>query len=373
MGHRLELDDDLGALFRQALAGAHEEGHASPTPVVDVGADGDEGLGVRILTPLLVIALDRLALAGPGHILAAHGDALGLVGGDGAKRAQHLDLFVAHRVRVQVAGRLHRHQAQQLQHMVLQHVPQRAVFVVIGPAVADPHGLADGDLDVVDRQIVPQRLEDGVAEPQGDQVLHRLLAQIVVDAEHLVLAEGVGHGVVDVQEGRQVAPDRLFQNDAAVLFGQTGGLHRRYDAGVQRRGHGQERGDLAVAHLVLQRFQAVGRGGVHRQIIQPRLHPRPAVLVPRLVGLGLGLHRVVDLGDIVVGAFVRTRGADDLQPVGQQTVVLEEIQRRQQHAHRQIAAAAEQNESRHGLSLQRSRFVGPTPLRCRLAFARFGA
>ncbi|MNI21492.1 hypothetical protein D3C73_750190 [compost metagenome] len=176
MGHRLELDDDLGALLWKPLAGAHEEGHPRPAPVVDIGPDGDEGLRVRRLAALGLIAVDGAALDRAFHILAAHGDAFGVLGGDGAQRAQHLHLFVAHRIRVQVAGRLHRHEAQQLQHMVLHHVPQRAVFVVIRPAVADADRLTDRDLHMVDGQIVPQRFEDGVAEAQGDQVLHRLLA-----------------------------------------------------------------------------------------------------------------------------------------------------------------------------------------------------
>ena len=224
--------------------------------------------------------------------------------------------------------------------MVLQHVAQGAVFVIVGPAVADPHRFADRDLHVVDGQVVPQRLEDRVAEPQRDQVLDRLLAQIVVDAEDLVLAEGVGHGVVDFEEGLQVAPNRLFQHDAAVLFGKARRLHRCDDAGIERRGYGQEGGDLAVADLVLQRLETFGRGGVHRQIVQAGLHSRPAGFVPDLVGLGACLNRLVHLGDIVVGALFGARGADDLQTVGQQAVVFEEIERRQKHAHRQIAAAA---------------------------------
>ena len=45
------------------------------------------------------------------------------------------------------------------------------------------------DLDVVDVLAVPDRLEEAVGEAQGEDVLRRLLAEEVVDAEDLVLVE----------------------------------------------------------------------------------------------------------------------------------------------------------------------------------------
>ena len=79
--------------------------------------------------------------------------------------------------------RLHRHQREQLQHVVLDHVAQRAGTVVVAAAVLDAEGLGHGDLHVVDVLRVPQRLEQRVGEAQRQQVLHRLLAEVVVDAE----------------------------------------------------------------------------------------------------------------------------------------------------------------------------------------------
>ena len=48
------------------------------------------------------------------------------------------------------------------------------------------------DLDVGDVLAAPQRLEQRIAEAQREQVLHRGLAQVVVDAEDLLLAEHAG-------------------------------------------------------------------------------------------------------------------------------------------------------------------------------------
>ena len=72
--------------------------------------------------------------------------------------------------------------------MVLDHVAQHAGLVVVAAALADVDFLGHGDLHVVDVVAVPHRLENRVGEPQHEQVLHRLFAEIVVDAVDLLLA-----------------------------------------------------------------------------------------------------------------------------------------------------------------------------------------
>ena len=87
--------------------------------------------------------------------------------------------------------------------MVLDQVAQRAGVVVVPGAAADPDVLGGGDLDVVDVVAVPDRLEQRVGEPQRHQVLDGLLAQVVVDPEHLRLVEDLQHlGVQPRAEAR---------------------------------------------------------------------------------------------------------------------------------------------------------------------------
>ena len=69
--------------------------------------------------------------------------------------------------------------------MVLHHVAQRAGLVVELRAALDADVLGDGDLHVLDAAAPPQRLEQRIAEAQRQQVLHRLLAEIVIDAKDL--------------------------------------------------------------------------------------------------------------------------------------------------------------------------------------------
>jgi hypothetical protein len=76
--------------------------------------------------------------------------------------------------------------------VVLDDVAHRAGSLVEPAAILDTNGLSDGDLHVVHPGAVPDRFEDRVREPDGKQVLHRLLGQVVVDPEDLLLGEHRG-------------------------------------------------------------------------------------------------------------------------------------------------------------------------------------
>ena len=87
-----------------------------------------------------------------------------------------------------VDRRLHRRQREELEHVVLDHVAQRAGLLVVAAAPLDAERLGDGDLHVVDVAAVPERLEDAVGEAEDQDVLDRLLAEVVVDAVDLRLS-----------------------------------------------------------------------------------------------------------------------------------------------------------------------------------------
>ena len=119
------------------------------------------------------------------------------------------DLFL---LRPQVIGvegdrLLHRGQGQQLQQVVLDHVAGRAHAVVIPGPAAGADVLGHGDLDMVHIVGVPQRLEQLVGEAQRQDVLHRLLAQVMIDPEHRVRREHRLHDVVELPGRFQVMPN----------------------------------------------------------------------------------------------------------------------------------------------------------------------
>ncbi len=99
--------------------------------------------------------------------------------------------------------------------MVLNHVAERAGMVVERAAAAlHAHRFGGGDLHVVDELPVHDRLEDRVAEAEGQQVLHGLLAQIVVDAVDLVLAEPLEDIRIQRPRGGQIVAKRFFDDHA---------------------------------------------------------------------------------------------------------------------------------------------------------------
>ena len=73
--------------------------------------------------------------------------------------------------------------------MVLDDVAGCADAVVVASASADADILRHRDLDGVDVVCLPQGLKHGVREAHGHDVLDRFLAQIVVNAEDILLIE----------------------------------------------------------------------------------------------------------------------------------------------------------------------------------------
>ena len=99
--------------------------------------------------------------------------------------------------------------------VVLDDVTGGADAVVVAAATAEPDVLGHGDLHVVDVVRVPDRIEQLVGEAQRQDVLHRLLAQVVVDAEHRRLGEDAVDHLVERAGALQIVAERLLDDDAA--------------------------------------------------------------------------------------------------------------------------------------------------------------
>ena len=103
--------------------------------------------------------------------------------------------------------------------MVLYHVAQCASLLVERAAAFDAKGFSHGDLHVVNVVTFPDRLEDAVGEPEDQEILNGFLAQVVIDAEDLALAEDCVDLVVELAGGVEVVSERFFNDDggAAIL------------------------------------------------------------------------------------------------------------------------------------------------------------
>ena len=124
--------------------------------------------------------------------------------------------------------------------MVLDHVAQRAGVVVVAAAVFDADGLRRRDLHAVDVTAVPDRLEDHVREAQRHDVLHRLFAEVVVDAVDLALVEDLRD--LGLQRARrvEVGTERLLDDDPrpalwVVVRPEAGSVELFDDLGEDRR------------------------------------------------------------------------------------------------------------------------------------------
>src|SRR5882724_6382660 len=218
MWRLLEEDRDLRDPLGEALARAQVERHARPAPRVDEELHGHEGLGLRRAAHarLLAVAGDLLAGERAGRVLPAHDMGVHLTSGNGSQRLQDLELLVAHGVRVHGHGRLQRDQAHDLEEVVLHHVAQDALRLEVAAAPLDAHGLGARDLHVVDEAVVPDRLEDAVREAEDEEVLDRLLPEVVVDAIDARLVEDLVQRLVEGLRRGEIPAERLLDDDARI-------------------------------------------------------------------------------------------------------------------------------------------------------------
>src|SRR5579862_5454728 len=96
---------------------------------------------------------------------------------------------------------------------------------------------------MVDIAAVPHRFENAVREPKNEDILDRLLAQIMVDAIDLVLRQDLLDLAVERSRGIEIVSERFLENDApplaAGLVGQSRGAQLPHHL-AKKVGRGRE-------------------------------------------------------------------------------------------------------------------------------------
>ena len=165
--------------------------------------------------------------------------------------------------------------------MVLDDVACGADAVVVSGAPGHADVLGHGDLHVVDIVVVPDRLVHGVGEAQCQDVLHGLLAQVVVDAEHARRVEHLGDHAVELLGAGQVMAERFFDDDATpgtlggfrqAAVGQLAGDLRE---GARRYGH-VERVVAAGTAVAVEFGHGVGQAFERLGVVEGSLHEADA-------------------------------------------------------------------------------------------------
>ena len=227
--------------------------------------------------------------------------------------------------------------------MVLHHVADRPGLVVVIAALADADLLGDGDLDVIHVLAVPKRLEQDVAEADRHQVLHRLLAEIVVDAEDHALAEMLGEDGVEFAGAGEIMPERLLHHDPRHVVGEA----MRHDLARERAE--EVRRDRQVVGAYALRARQLGKPvpaavalGVDRRVVD-HAHERVEAL-----GVHAPRRRVANRrsGHFAVGVRVHfaPRRPDDADIPVNLSGAEAPVQRRQDLLFRQIPGAAKDDQ-----------------------------
>ncbi len=163
------------AVTGKTLAGADVERHTLPAPRVDLKSQRHKGFRLRV-------GLDAWLVAITAKLTAHH-----ILRPERANSFQHLGFFVPQHLDIHAGRRLHRNIGQNLQQMVLHDVAERARAVVKIAATLDTEVFRHRDLHAFDELPIPQRLEKRIGKAEKEQVLHRVFAQVVVDAKNVLL------------------------------------------------------------------------------------------------------------------------------------------------------------------------------------------
>ena len=103
-----------------------------------------------------------------------------------------------------------------LEQVILDDVTDGPDLLVEAPASFHVERFRHGDLHVVDMVAVPERLEERVRKPEIEQILHRLLREVVVDAKDGRFLERGMQRPVESPGRREVASERLLDHDACA-------------------------------------------------------------------------------------------------------------------------------------------------------------
>jgi len=101
--------------------------------------------------------------------------------------------------------------------MVLNDVADDSGFLVEPAASLDAEAFGHGDLDALNVLVIPAGLDQRVGKTEVDEILDRLLAQIVVDSEDRLLGKKMMKRAVQLTGRGEIAAKRLFHDDAGIL------------------------------------------------------------------------------------------------------------------------------------------------------------
>ena len=204
--------------------------------------------------------------------------------------------------------------------------------------------------------VVPERLEDPVSQTEDEDVLDRLLSEVVIDAVDLPLGKDRVHEGVQLARALEVAPERLLDDDARpgdrVVVperapGEPSGADVPDEGGVLggRRGEVEDpvAGNTALLLHLREELSQRAEGGVILE--DPGLiEERARETFPLRRGSARALDRVLHLfAELLVRPFP-PREADDRRLRVEELLLREAEERGDELPVRQVSARAEDHE-----------------------------
>src|SRR6185437_1923170 len=234
---------------------------------------------------------------------------------------------------------LHREEGDDLEQVILDHVADRTGLLVEAAAPGDADLLGHGDLHARDVIAVPDRLEERVPEAEVEDVLYRLLAELVVDAKDRRLVEYLVQRVVERERRGEIAPEGLLDHDAGALRRARLAELRHDDREHARRDCEIVQGPCSIPETLAQRAERRALAVIPVDVAQER---------GELAGCGL-IRLRYELREAVAyprnELLARPAGARDTNHRDIEPAVLDEVvERRIDLAVAEITGGAEEHE-----------------------------
>ena len=223
--------------------------------------------------------------------------------------------------------------------MILDHVEKSANSVVEAPTVLNVESFGHGDLDAANIVAVPERLEHRIGKPRVEDVLNRLLAQIMVDAKDRLFGEVLQQCAVERLRRFAIAAERFFNDEAGVDV-ETALSERGNDNAKKARGDRQiVQRPLGAAERLLQL-----RKGLRIVVIAVDIPQKSQELIKlRRVGAPVLLDAVLGSLPQLFDCPARLGDADDRHI---DAFIVDEAQKRRKDLlEREIAGRAKKHQS----------------------------
>src|SRR5215831_16677364 len=101
--------------------------------------------------------------------------------------------------------------------MVLHDVADRTRLIIKSTPPLNAEIFGHGHLYTRDVVAIPERFQERIGEAKDEQVVHRPLAQVMVDAEDRLLVEGAEQRAVERLRRKAIMTERFFNDDASAV------------------------------------------------------------------------------------------------------------------------------------------------------------